>query len=63
MTDEEKIIQVKTFKDFERELGRYGDETLEVSVWIAEQYGFFSEEVGSKEVVREAVEDPYTHDW
>ena len=63
MTDEEKIIQVKTFKDFERELGRYGDETLEVSVWIAEQYGFFSEEVGSEEVVREAVEDPYTHDW
>ena len=63
MRDEEKIIQVKTFKDFERELGRYGDETLEVSVWIAEQYGFFSEEVGSEEVVREAVEDPYTHDW
>ena len=63
MKDEEKIIQVKTFKDFERELGRYGDETLEVSVWIAEQYGFFSEEVGSEEVVREAVEDPYTHDW
>ena len=63
MRDEEKIIQVKTFKDFERELGRYGDETLEVSVWIAEQYGFFSEEVGSEEVVREAVEDPYAHDW
>ena len=63
MRDEEKIIQVKTFKDFERELGRYGDETLEVSVWIAEQYGFFSEEVGSEEVVREAVEDPYTHGW
>ena len=38
MKDEEKIIRVKTFKDFERELGRYGDETLEVPAWIAEQY-------------------------
>ena len=38
MRDEEKIIRVKTFKDFERELGRYGDETLEVPAWIAEQY-------------------------
>ena len=36
MKDEEKIIRVKTFKDFERELGRYGDETLEVPAWIAE---------------------------
>ena len=40
MTDEEKIIRVNTLKDF----GRDGDETLEVPAWIAEQYGFFSEE-------------------
>ena len=26
MRDEEKIIRVKTFKDFKRELGRDGDE-------------------------------------
>ena len=48
MRDEEKIIQVKTFKDFERELGRYGDETLEVSVWIAEQYSLFPEDAGRR---------------
>ena len=27
MTDEEKIIRVKTLEDFDRELGRDGDET------------------------------------
>ena len=31
--------------------------------WIAQQYGVFSEEVGGEEEIREAVEDPYTHDW
>ena len=51
MRDEEKIIRVKTLEDFDRELGRDGDETLEVPAWIAE------------EVIREAVEDPYTNDW
>ncbi len=40
MTDEEKIIRVNTLKDFDRD----GDETLEVPAWIAERYGFFSEE-------------------
>ena len=36
MTDEEKIIRVNTFEDFDRELGRGGEETLEVPAWIAE---------------------------
>ena len=40
MTDEGKIIRVNTLKNFDRD----GDETLEVPAWIAEQYGFFSEE-------------------
>ena len=40
MTDEEKIIRVNTLKNFDRD----GDETLEVPAWIAERYGFFSEE-------------------
>ena len=44
MKDEEKIIRVNTFEDFDRELGRDGGETLEVPAWIAEQYDFFSEE-------------------
>ena len=63
MADEEKIIRVNTFEDFDRELGRDGDETLEVPAWIAEQYGFFSEDMGSEEVIREVVWDPYTNDW
>ena len=49
MTDEEKIIRVNTLKDFDRELGRDGEETLEVPAWIAEQYGVFPEDVGGEE--------------
>ena len=63
MRDEEKIIRIKTLKDFDRELARDGDKTLEVPACIAEQYGFFSEEVGGEEVIREAVWDSYTNDW
>ena len=61
--DEEKIIPVKTLEDFDRELGRDGNETLEVPAWITRQYGIFPEEVGSEEEIRQAVEDPYTDDW
>ena len=35
---------MKTIEDFNRELGRGGEETREVPAWIAEQYGVFSEE-------------------
>ena len=63
MTDEENIIRVNTLKDFDRELGRDGDETLEVPTGIAQEYGVFSENVGGEEVIREAVWDPYTNDW
>ena len=63
MQDEESIIRVKTVEDFDRELGRDGDETLEVPAWIAQQYGVVPEQVGGEEEIREAVEDPYTHDW
>ena len=54
MQDEEKIMRVEILD---------GDEVLEVPAWIAQQYGVFSEEVGGEEEIREAVEDPYTHDW
>ena len=54
MTDEETIIRVKTFEDFDRELGRDGDETLEVLAWLAEEYGIFPEDVGSEEEIQEA---------
>ena len=48
MTDEEKIIRVNTFEDFDRELGRGGEETLEVPAWIAEQYSLFLEDAGRR---------------
>ena len=48
MTDEEKIIRVKTLEDFDRELGRGGEETWEVPAWIAEQYGVFPEDAGRR---------------
>ncbi len=48
MTDEEKIIRVKTLEDFERELGRGGEETREVPAWIAEEYGVFPEDAGRR---------------
>ena len=63
MQDEEKIIRVKILEDFDRELGRDGDETLEVPAWIAQKYGVFPEDVGGEEEIREAVRDPYTNDW
>ena len=40
---------MKTLEDFDRELGRDGEETLEVPAWIAEQDGVFPEDVGGEE--------------
>ena len=48
MTDEEKIIRVKTLEDFDRALGRGGEETLEVPAWTAEAYGVFPEDAGRR---------------
>ena len=59
MTDEQKIIRVKTLEDLDRELGRDGDETLEVPAWMAREYGIFPEDVGSEEEIRDAGRDLY----
>ena len=48
MRDEEKIIRVNTIRDFDRELGRDGDETLEVPAWIAQEYGVFPEDASRR---------------
>ncbi len=40
---------MKTLEDFDRELRRGGEETLEVPAWIAEQDGVFPEDVGGEE--------------
>ena len=50
MTDEEKIIRVKTLEDFDRELARDGDEPLEVPAWIAPQQRTWSELVKRSEL-------------
>ena len=62
MTEEERIIRVKTLDDFDRELGRDGGETQEVPVSIAREYGAIPEDVGGEEEIRQAVRDSYTHD-
>ena len=62
MTNKEKIIRVKTLKDFDRELARDGDETLEVPAWIAQEYGIFPEDVGSEEEIREGGQEVHTDD-
>ena len=49
MRDEEKIIRVNTIRDFALELGRDGDETLEVPAWIAAEYDIFPEDVDGEE--------------
>ncbi len=54
MTTEEKVIRVNSLEDFDRELARDGDETLEIPAWIAEEYGLFPEDVGSEEEIRDA---------
>ena len=62
MTDEEKIIRVKILENFDRELARNGDETLDVPAWIAQEYGIFPEDVGSAEEIREAGREDRTDD-
>ena len=49
MRDEEKIIRVNTIRDFALELGRDGEETLEVPAWIAAEYDIFPEDVDGEE--------------
>ena len=40
---------MKTLEDFALELGRDGDETLEVPAWIAAEYDIFPEDVDGEE--------------
>ena len=39
---------MKTLEDFDRELGRDGDETMEVPTGIAQEYGVFPEDAGRR---------------
>ena len=59
MTGNDTTIRVETFEDFDRELTRDGGETLEVPASLAEEYGLFSEDVGSEDEIRDAGEDPH----
>lgn len=60
MTNHEKIIRVKTLEEFDRELARDGDETLEVPAEIAREYGIFPEDVGSENEIRQAQREAET---
>ena len=60
MKGDENIVRVETLDDFDRELARDGGETLEVPASLAEEYGLFSEDVGSEDEIRDAgAEDPH----
>ena len=62
MTDNEKIIRVKTLEEFDRELARNGDETLEVPAWMAREYGIFPEDVGTEDQIRQSQREADTHE-
>ena len=59
MPSDAKIVRVETLDDFDRELARDGGEALEVPAPLAEEYGLFSEEVGTEDEIRDAGEDPH----
>ena len=59
MTTNGRTIRIETFEDFDRELARDGGETLEVSAYLAEEYGLFPEEVGSEDEIVDAGDDPH----
>ena len=62
MTDNETVIRVKTLEEFDRELARDGDETLEVPAELAREYGIFPEDVGSENQIRQAQRGSDTHE-
>ena len=59
MTTNDRTIRIHTLDEFDRELTRDGGETLEVPARLAEEYGLFSEEVGSDDEIRDAGRDPH----
>ena len=59
MKGDENIVRVETLDDFDRELARDGGEALKVPASLAEEYGLFSEDVGSEDEIRDAGHDPH----
>ena len=58
MESDEKIVRVRTLDEFDRELARDGGEALEVPASLAEEYGLFSEDVGTEDEIRDAGQGP-----
>ena len=54
MKGDENIVRVESLEDFDRELARDGGEALEVPASLAEEYGLFSEDVGTEDEIRNA---------
>ena len=59
MTRNGSTIPIETFEDFDRELARDSGDTLEVSAYMAEEYGLFPEDVGSEDDIAAAWGDPH----
>ena len=59
MRGDDRTIRVRTLDDFDRELAVDGGEALEVPAHLAEEYGFFPEEVGSEDEIVDAGDDPH----
>ena len=62
MPSDEKIVQVRTLDEFDRELARDGGEALQVPASLAEEYGLFPEDVGAEEEIRDAGQDRHGDD-
>ena len=58
MEGEGRRIRVNTLEEFDLELARDGEETLEVPAELAGEYGLFPEEVGTEEEILDAGRDP-----
>ena len=58
MTKDERVIQIRTRAEFDRELARDSGETLAVPAHLAAEYGLFPEAVGTDDEIREAVAGP-----
>jgi len=59
MRGDDMPVLVETFEDFDLELARDSGDTLEVALYLAEEYGLFPEDVGTEDDILAAWDDPH----
>ncbi len=59
MRGDDRTVRVRTFEDFDLELARDAGDTLEVALYLAEEYGLFPEDVGTEDDILAAWDDPH----